>query len=411
MQTQPSRTAAAIAVSSLVGAALATAPVAGIADIPRFVAADRAVDQAIADQRLVGAVVLIAQHGRVVHRHVAGLADREAHTPMREDALFLYSSMTKPIVTVAALRLVEQGRLGLDDPVTRWLPDFRPRTADGRTPTITLRQLLSHSAGLDYEFQQPADGDYQRLGVSSGLDDIAVSLPENLQRLAQAPLAYEPGKAWRYSMAMDVVGAVIEKASGQSLPDAVKTLVTDPLAMRDARFGVADAERLATPYGEPQPSPVRMPAHYTGQIFGNAIRYAPERLHDPKAWPSGGAGMAGTAGDFMRLAAALSVGGGRILKRETVAEMTRAQVGPEAQTLGPGWGFGFGGAVLADPALAGSPQGKGTLLWGGVYGHYWFIDPQRELAVALFTNTAIEGMVGPVTTALRDAVYAGLEAR
>src|SRR5690242_9833095 len=131
---------------------------------------DAVIEQALADKRVVGTVVLVARDGKVIYHRAAGEADREAHTPLREDAVFRLASMSKPLVSAAALALVDQGKLGLEDPVTRWLPDFRPRLADGREAVITVRQLLTHTAGLSYGFFEPEDGPYHRAGVSDGLD-------------------------------------------------------------------------------------------------------------------------------------------------------------------------------------------------------------------------------------------------
>lgn len=149
---------------------------------------DAAIDRAIAEKRIVGTVVLVARDGEVVYRRAAGLADREAGKPMAEDAIFRLASITKPIVSAAAMRLVEEGRIALDDPVTRWLPDFRPRLPNGQAPEITLRQLLTHTAGLSYGFLDGEDGPYRRAGVSDGLGEPGMSLEENLERIASVQI-------------------------------------------------------------------------------------------------------------------------------------------------------------------------------------------------------------------------------
>ena len=189
---------------------------------------DLAIQSALDEKRIVGTVVLIAQGGDVTHSRAAGFADREAGRAMGQNSIFLLSSIAKPIVTAAALRLVEDGRLGLDAPVRRWLPEFRPRLADGGMPEITIRQLLTHSAGLTYIFVEPADGPYHWLKISSGFDRAEVSLDELVRRISAAPLSYVPGAGWGYSMAIDVLGAVIEKATLQPLPQAVAHLVFEP---------------------------------------------------------------------------------------------------------------------------------------------------------------------------------------
>jgi CubicO group peptidase (beta-lactamase class C family) len=366
---------------------------------------DAVVDLAIAEERIVGAVVLVARGGEVVYRRAAGLADREAKRPMREDSIFLFSSVTKPIVSAAALALVEAGTLGLDDPVTRWLPDFRPRLADGREPAITVRQLLTHTAGLNYPFFEKEDAPYHRASVSNGFDQPGLSFAENAARLASVPLLYEPGTRWQYSLATDVLGEVIARAGGGTLPDVVQRTVTGPLGSKDTGFIVADRGRLATPYADARPRPVRMSEDHLLPFDASALRYAPARIFDPASYPSGGAGMAGTAGDFLRFLEALRAGGAPILKPDTVREMARNQVGQLAESaIGPGWGFGYGFSVLVDPSAAKVAMSAGTWQWGGVYGHSWWVDPAARLTVVVMTNTGIEGMI-PFPAEVAKAVY------
>lgn len=366
---------------------------------------DAVLDRALAERRIVGAVVLVSGDGEPVYARAAGWADREAEVPLREDAIFRLASITKPLVTAAFLRLVEQGALPLHAPVTRWLRDFRPRLPEGTAPEITLRQLLTHTAGLSYRFLEPPDGAYHRLEVSDGLDQPGLSLAENLSRLAEAPLAFAPGTGWRYSLGLDVLGAVMERATGAPLPEIVAELVTGPLGLTDTAFRVVDPSRLATPYADGRPEPVRMTDGLSVPLWDAAATFAPSRILDPASYPSGGAGMAGTAGDALAVLEAVRQGGGPILKPGSVAAMMRLQVGPEARTQGAGWGFGYGGALLDDPAAAGSPQGRGTLQWGGAYGHSWFVDPVNRLSVVALTNTAFEGMSGAFPVEIRDAVY------
>jgi len=303
------------------------------------------------------------------------------------------------------MKLVEDGKLNLDDPVTKWLPDFRPKLADGTEPVITLRQLLNHTSGLTYGLAEGPSHPYHRLGVSDGIDLSGITLDENMRRLGQAPLAFPPGSTWRYSLAIDVLGSVVEKATGKPLPQVVAETVTGPLGLTDADFVARDPARLATPYVNAQPAPTRMTDNQDVSLGASAVRFAPSRAMDKTAFPSGGAGMVGTAGDVLALLETVRKGGAPILKASTVAEMTKDQVGPQAATQGPGWGFGYGWAVLDDPAVAKTPQAAGTLAWGGVYGHNWFVDGKSGLTVVIMTNTAFEGMNGPFTTQVRDAVY------
>jgi CubicO group peptidase (beta-lactamase class C family) len=308
-------------------------------------------------------------------------------------------------VSAAALALVDQGKLSLDDPVTKWLPGFGPKLASGEAPAMTVRQLLTHTSGLGYKFAEKPGTAYHEAGVSDGFDELRISLDENLRRLGTAPLFSRPGEAFRYSISIDVLGAVVEKASGKALPQAVAELVTQPLGMRDTAFWAREVSRLAVPYYDSKPAPARMsdpqPVPF---VEGGQLTYSPSRALDPKAYPSGGAGMIGTATDLMRFLEAVRTGGKPILSGTTAASMMRNQIGSLAGPQ-PGIGFGFGGAVVVDPAAARTPQSPGTWQWGGVYGHSWFVDPERKLSVVAFTNTGLEGMWGKFTTDLRDAVY------
>jgi CubicO group peptidase (beta-lactamase class C family) len=366
---------------------------------------DAAIARAIADKRIVGAVVLISRDGKLVYQRAAGLADREAKRPMQVNTVFRLASVSKPIVSAAAIALVDQGKLSLDDPVTKWLPDFRPKLANGTVPTITVRQLLTHTSGLSYKFGEQIGTAYYQAGVSDGFDELRISLDENVRRLASVPLFNAPGEAFRYSLSIDVLGAVVEKAAGKALPQAVAALVTQPLDMRDTGFWAKDPARLAAPYFDAKPAPVKMSdPHVVSFGAGGRMTYSPSRALDSKAYPSGGAGMVGTAPDVMHLLETIRSGGKPIMSAAHAASMMHNQIG-SLTGPGPGVGFGFGGAVVLDPAAAHTPQSSGTWQWGGVYGHSWFVDPQRKLTVVALTNTALEGMWGKFTTDLRDAVY------
>lgn len=368
---------------------------------------DAAIEHALAAQGLIGAVVLIARDGDIIHRRAAGFADREAGQPMRDDTIFRLSSLTKPIVAAAALALVERGRINLDEPVTRWLPEFRPTLADGSAAVITSRQLLTHTAGLSYSFFQAAGGPYERAGVSDGLAEPGMSLDEELKRLATVPLSNVPGTQWGYSVALDVLGAVLARAAGEPLPNLVESLITGPLGMRDTAFVVRDLGRLAAPYVHGA-RPRRMADPDLVLLGPGALaRFAPSRILDPRSFPSGGAGMAGTATDFIGFLESIRQGGGPILTPQSAHSMMSNRIGKLRidLELTPSWGFGFGGAVLMDPELAGVPQSAGTWKWGGVYGHHWYVDPALKLTVAALTNTTVEEMGSDFVLGLRDAVY------
>ncbi len=369
---------------------------------------DAAIDSALADKRLVGTVVLIAHDGELVYARAAGLADRENKVGMREDAIFRLASVTKPIVTIAAMRLVEQGRIGLDDPITKWLPDFRPRLADGAEAVIRIRHLLSHTSGLGYTFAEEQDGPYHRAGVSDGLDTPGRSVADNLQRLASAPLIFAPGEDWRYSLAMDVLGGIVEKETGRVLGEAVAELVMQPLGLSDTAFSVRDRSRLTANYVNGDPQPLRMEDGTLVPILDGVIRFAPDRIFDPTSYHSGGAGMAGTASDVLTILDTIRRGGAPLLSPDTVKTMMTDQAGGHMQAQQAGFGFGFGWSIVIDPVEGQVHFSAGTIKWGGVYGHSWFVDPKKGLTVVALTNTALEGMWGQFTTDLAKAVYAAL---
>jgi len=383
-------------------------------------AIDSAIERAFAENRIVGAVVLVAQNGEIIYNRAAGLADRERGIAMREDAVFRLASLTKPLVTAAALRMVELGRIGLADPVTKYLPDFRPALPDGTTPTITLRHLLTHTAGLSYGFMQPPDGSYHRAGVSDGAGEPGVTMEENLARIARAGLAYPPGERWAYSVAIDVLGAVMQAVESADLDAVVRKYVTAPLGLNSMGFDLKPEQYdlLVTPYADGKPAPVRIPDEGMRVRFPDGvpvyaglagINLAPARVFDKTSFRSGGGGMVGNAPDMLTFIEAIRTGGGPILSRETVSAMMTVQTGNFLiVNRGPGWAFGYGGSILTDPAAALTPQSPGTFGWGGVWGHSWFIDPVKNLSVVSLSNTALEGMMGRYIRDVRDAIYADL---
>ena len=294
---------------------------------------------------------------------------------MQPDTIFRLSSVTKPMVTAAAMRLEEEGRLPLQAPVTRWLPDFRPRapqaaqatqteTAEPRRPTITIEQLITHTSGLSYSFMEDRNSPYARAKVSDGLN-MNISLAENLKRLGSVPLVYEPGKGWRYSLSIDVLGGAMEAETHQSLPDIVRETVTGPLGMKDTGFAVTDPDRLAVPYkdapakdsataptsgrngtnasgsnthssnGDTQTSDgnthssdsghddnhaeaaraaprsraaIRMQAQDTLDTGSGILNFDNDHVWKRQGYPSGGGGMVGTAPDFMNSCSACGPG-------------------------------------------------------------------------------------------------------
>lgn len=359
---------------------------------------DAAIESALAQKTIVGTVVLVNRHGEPVYARAAGMADREAGLPVAQDTIFRLASVTKPLVAATALAQIERGLLGLDHAVSDYLPYFRPALADGTPATIRIRHLLTHTAGLSYDYPPEA-------GIDTGLGPETLSFEENFTRLAAQPLRFTPGSQWLYSVAIDVLGAIVAGVHGGSLDDAVQHYVAGPLGMADTGFAVTDLARLAQPYADARPEPVRM-----GDIQpvpnedGTTSTFAPIRIFTPGAMQSGGAGAVGTAPDLMVFLEALRTGGSPILRRETAVAGLSNQIG--ALRSDPGHGFGFFGSVLEDPATGERPgQNPGTIAWGGIYGHNWFIDPAEGLTVVSFSNTAVEGCIGRYRDAIRNAVY------
>ena len=363
----------------------------------------RRIDAAIADGvdrgRIPGAVALVWRKGRVVHTAAIGVRDPAGAEPLHSDAIFRIYSMTKPIVSAALQMLVEEGRVQLRDPVAQHLPEFAGvgvavecGLADGtegseldREPldaesAPTVYDLLRHTAGFTYGIfgASRLKTAYLEAGVESGtLDNRAFS-----ERLATLPLAFRPGTLWEYGRATDLVGALIERVSGQSLGAFLQRRVFEPLAMRDTGFSVAEASlgRLAEPFdADPE----------TGEAT---------RLIDvtrPPVFESGGSGLVSTARDYLRFCRLL-LGGGqlkgvRLLSPHTMRLMTANHLDPAVIAAssqpgvntgyvpGPGYGFGLGVAVRLADGGAMNPGSRGDFHWSGVGGTYFWIDPREEL--------------------------------
>ncbi|MBC0855129.1 serine hydrolase domain-containing protein [Pantoea stewartii] len=383
----------------------------GLSPAPaKFEAAmDAVIDHAINSQRVVGTTVMVAQAGKLIYQRAAGWADREQNKAMSVDAIYRLASLTKPIVSLTAMRLIEQGDITLDDDITRWLPDFRPCLENGEPATIRVRHLLSHMSGLRYRYSAPADSLYHSRNVSDGIDyQPGLTLEENLQRLAGTRLQFRPGTGWRYSLGIDVLGEIMVRATGKSLPELVNHHITSPLGMADTLFSVRDASRLTTVYTDDNPVPSVMRDNQQIPFGEGAAIFSPGRILKPDAWPCGGGGMAGTALDFMQVLETVRREGAPLITRESFDYMTQEHVTANWATQGPGWGFGVGWALLVDPDAALSPQSAGTLSWSGAYGHTWFVDRQNALCVVAMTNTTPEGVNGQFPVMVRDAVYKGL---
>jgi CubicO group peptidase (beta-lactamase class C family) len=364
---------------------------------------------AVDENRLVGAVVYAALDGEVICDVAEGFFDREAGVAMTADAVFRMASVSKLYVAVATMKLVSLGKLSLDDAVDTYLPYFKPLLPDGSVPKITIRHLLTHTSGLNYGFLETEDGPLHQAGVSDGMDSTDLSLEDNLRRLAGVPLSFCSGSAWQYSLAFDVLGAVLEKIEHRPLPDVIHSLIVAPLGLTDTGFRAGRSARLAPPYVNADPAPARMqPLQRVPGYEGLApLLMSPDRAYQENAFPSGGAGMVGSPKDLLVLLETLRTGGGSLLPSALVREMSQDQTGGLEIVGWPGWAFGLGFSILQDPQAGITTASAGTWQWGGAYGHTWFVDPVKKLSVAAFTNTALEGMagVGRFPVELRDVIY------
>ena len=377
--------------------------VAGIRKDGLGKAVDAAIDRNIAGGFTTGILVRVSCDGELVYQRCAGLADRELNSPVQENTLFRLASISKAFTSLAVAALVGQGKLSMDDPVSKWLPWFTPELPDGSRPVITIRQLLCHMSGLDYRWAQKEDGPYAKAGVSDGLDITGLTLEENLKRLACAPLCFSPGTSWLYSLGPDVLGAVVAHVQGTDFPTALAELVTEPLGMKDTAFyaGENDRKRMAAPYYLDKGKLVRMKDdQFLTSADDRYFHFSPERVFRQDEYPSGGVGLVGTASDLMRLVETIRTGQSPVVGQELMKQMSANQL--KNMMARPGFGFSLGWGVLVDPVEAETPQTAGTLAWGGVYGSKWFADPARKLSVVTMTTTALDEVV---SVDIRNAIY------
>jgi CubicO group peptidase (beta-lactamase class C family) len=365
---------------------------------------DSAIDRALASKKIVGTVVIVAKDGKIVYKRAAGLADRENNIPVKTDTIFRLASMSKTIVSVAALSLIQSGKLKLDDPVTKWLPEFQPKLANGSLPEITIRELLTHTAGLDYLFSEADGGPYHKANVSDGMDQPGLSMQDNLKRIASCPLLFSPGTRFHYSLSIDVLGAVLEKVAGKPLSEIVTETVTGPLAMTDTAFTVSDKSRVAYPYVDGSAEPKRMGEAENLKNKDTDMHFAPGRIYDENSYPSGGAGLVGTADDYIKMLEAIRTDNEKLLNHQMMFFLKLNQIGDLKAKESPGWGFGYGSGVLFQ-AQKKYPYSVGTLEWGGAYGCHWFMDPVQRISVVELSNTTMEGLFGKYSRDVTNAVY------
>jgi CubicO group peptidase (beta-lactamase class C family) len=384
----------------------------------------------IAGGKLPGTVVMVARKGKLIYADAAGFQDKDEGRPMALDTIFRIYSMTKPLVSVAAMMLVEDGKIELTDPVSKFFPAFKgqqvsvartdgefARTTYATVPAereIIVQDLLRHTAGLAYgeiTLNAPVRDAYTKAGLYlPGVRDYDardLTPAEEVERLAKAPLAHQPGTLWDYSLAVDLLGRVVEAASGKRLADFLAQRLFEPLKMQDSGFSVPAAKigRLAQPL---------------------AVDFAsgqPIKLIDVSKEPkndSGGAGGVSTAADYLRFAQMLLNGGQldgtRVLSRTTIALMTSDHLGsriavpvtPSELLLGtPGYTFGLGFAVRQGAGIAGVPGSAGEFMWAGYAGTYFWVDPKEEL-VAVFMSQAPGPARAYYRKLVKQLVYAAI---
>jgi CubicO group peptidase (beta-lactamase class C family) len=386
-----------------------------------------ALQQEVDQGKLAGTVVMVARKGKLVYADAVGFQDKTESKAMALDSVFRIYSMSKPLVSVAAMMLVEDGKIQLTDPVSKFLPAFKgqqvsvartdPEFARVTYTTVpadreaTVQDLLRHTAGLAYgeiTVNAPVQSAYGAAGVHlpgvRDYDSRDMTPAEQAERVGKAPLAHHPGRVWEYSLASDILGRVVEAASGKRLGDFLDERLFKPLKMTDTAFWVPvdKMARLA------QPLPVDLAS---GQ---------PNKLIDVSAQPkndSGGAGAVSTARDYLRFAQMMLNGGQldgeRVLSRTTVALMTSDHLGthisapvtPGELGLGTlGYGFGLGFAVRLAPGIAATPGSQGDYTWAGYAGTYFWVDPKEELAV-VYMSQAPSPIRAHYRRMLRQLVY------
>jgi CubicO group peptidase (beta-lactamase class C family) len=370
----------------------------------------------IATGKIPGAVLLIEQHGKPVLLENFGVLDIESHRPMTNDAIFRFYSMSKPVTSVAVMMLVEDGKLSLDDPLSKFIPAFaETRVAVQKHDTqgqialateplarpITILDLLRHTSGITYGYY--GDDPVRKLYAASNLFNGDVDNAQLVERLVKLPLAEQPGTLWDYGHSTDVLGRVIEVVSGKSLYEFEKERLLDPLGMTDTAFTVDESRRDRI--AEPLPGDGPLSSLRGG--LGDPVKR--------RRWQSGGGGMLGTIADYARFAQMLLNGGtldGRqYLKPETIKLMTSDHVAPDTKIArdyyyfpsgDSGFGLGFAIRVVANPPLP-----TGEYRWDGAGGTFFFVDPRDDLFAICMMQTASQRQ--RIQVELKTLIYQALE--
>jgi CubicO group peptidase (beta-lactamase class C family) len=378
-------------------------------DPQRLARIDRLYTRYVDDGKLPGFQAVVARDGKIVHVAQGGMADIEAKRPVADDTLWRIYSMTKPITSVAAMLLWEEGAFELKDPVAKFIPAFadaqvwaggnqnKPITRPAVEP-VRIWHLLTHTAGLTYGFHyaHPLDGVYRQHGYELGSkDDLATTV----DAWAGLPLLFEPGTEFNYSVATDVLGRLVEVLSGQSLDTFFQERILGPLGMTDTTFSAVDPDRLAALYEPGLKRNDRMGSH--------GLR-APTML-------SGGGGLISTAADYHRFTTMLVQDGAPLLAPRTLrfmalnhlpggAELKDVARPTISETQNDGVGFGLGFSVVLDPAATKIATSPGELAWGGLASTAFFVAPQERLSVQFFTQM-IPSSTYPLRSQLRQLVY------
>jgi CubicO group peptidase (beta-lactamase class C family) len=365
-----------------------------------------------------GAVTLIAKNGKIIYESEVGWSDSLRTEPYRKDHLFRLASMTKPIVSLAAMQLVEAGKIKLDDPVGNYIPTFKETTilksfnpADSTyttkpsESTPTIRQLLTHTSGVPYGFMSP--NVYQIILAKNGIPDLNTFLPmtakETMSRVGNIPLAFEPGTRWMYGLNTDVLGRVVEVASGEKLDDYIRTNITKPLGIErlDFYFDSSEKKNLTKVY-IPMKDGTNMQVDQMGKMY-----IADYPTDGAKSYLSGGSGMTGTARDYLLFCQAMlnngELDGAQILKKETAKSMHEDQLGSVPYPWGP-MTFGFGFDVAKNHPF----RPKGTYSWGGTFSTVFWIDPLNALIVIQLRQVLSSPFNNDINTKLEKIVYSAL---
>ena len=335
---------------------------------------------------IAGAVSLVARHGKVVHHSAVGLKYREENLPMTTDTIFALASMTKPIVSTALMMLFEEGRFRLDDPISDWIPEYANHeilVSDGprqmRVPEsrpVTIRHVLTHTSGLTLSPDNKGLTEEELQWVTNNGEPFA-TLGERVARAATIPGAFNPGDHWQYGSSTDYVAVLVEKISGQPLDQFLSERIFEPLGMHDTFYNV------------PGDKVDRVAARYVPGDDGMAELQLPPQYAEPTSYFPGVSGLNSTSSDYIRYAQMIANGGEldgvRLLGRMTVDLMISNHTGDkDVYIRGPGYGFGLGFGVLADPTVSFDTLSPGSYGWGGAFGTLYYADPVEDIVGLMF---------------------------